>query len=159
MFFMATVFNLECLSVGFEDIVISESQLKWISSLEDDTEFLIPDSLGRDYIVEIPYAETSLYGTWEILFTNTVTGGKTCGILQVRSVCDGTQAAVNLPDGKFVYKGNPTYIDIRDGSFPEEYELLDMIQVMSDVGDCTLDPENYEFHILGFRLSDTYLLQ
>ena len=120
---------------------------------------MIPDSLGRDYIVDISEQETSLYGTWEILFTNTNTGAKECGILHVRSMCDGSYAAVTLPGGKYVYKDTPTYVDIRDGSFPQEFELLDMLQVMGDNGsDCTLDPDNYEFHILGYRLMDLWLL-
>ena len=100
-----------CISASFQGITISETQIFDISSSVDYNEILRSDP-SRETVVEILNKDTILYETWEILFTDTNSGSKTCGILKVRSPCDGTQAAVTISDGKYLFRGDYTYTDI-----------------------------------------------
>lgn len=97
-----------------------------------------------------------MYGVWEILFTHDLTLTKTCGILTVRSTCDGTYAAITTYQGKKIDEITIAYSYIRDAQPIWDYDLPSLVSIMGKNAACITN-DHFEFNILGFRWQDDLL--
>ena len=129
--------------------------------------FVLDDSineLSTDSIINIQGQTTTLYGKWEILFNkvDSISGlvTKNCGILTVRSSCDGTDGvgAVTTTYGKKINEITIAYSYIRDTVpvSPFDYDLSTLVDVMDASGPCVIN-DHFEFNIIGFRWQDDLL--